>query len=68
MKNLGVVGWVALVLVLIGAYNIGFMGASDEYNVLHGIFGRIPALLRTIYVAIGLSAIWVTYLCFKKGK
>lgn len=66
MKNLSTFDWITVVLVLIGAFNIGFMGAANEYNILHGIFGDIPVLLRTIYVAIGLSALWVTFQCFKK--
>ena len=68
MKNLGAFGWIAVILLLIGGLNWGFMGIFDEFNVLAGIFGKVQPLLRTIYVAIGLSAVWVIYLCFKKGK
>ncbi|OGO93804.1 MAG: DUF378 domain-containing protein [Coxiella sp. RIFCSPHIGHO2_12_FULL_44_14] len=61
MKSLGIVGWFAMILLLIGGLNLGFFGVFD-YNVLQGIFGNLPALLRTIYVFIGLSAFWLIYL------
>lgn len=66
MKNLGVIGWVALILLIIGGLNIGFAGIFD-FNVLDGIFGNVHALLRTIYVLIGLSALWTIYLLAKKS-
>lgn len=65
MKNVGVVGWIALILLLIGGLNTGYMGVFD-FNVLAGIFGKVPALLRTIYVLIGLGALWIICLSFKK--
>lgn len=67
MKSLGTVGWIALILLLIGGLNTGYMGVFD-YNVLAGIFGKVPALLRTIYVLIGLGALWVIFAAFKKNK
>lgn len=65
MKSLGTVGWIALIFLLIGGLNTGYMGVFD-FNVLAGIFGKVPALLRTIYVLIGLGALWVIFLMFKK--
>ncbi len=65
MKSFGLVGWIALILLLIGGLNVGFMGVFD-YNVLAGIFGKVHTLLRTIYVFIGLSALWVIYDLSKK--
>ncbi|WP_350416679.1 DUF378 domain-containing protein [Coxiella burnetii] len=31
MKNLSVIGWIAVILLIIGGLNIGFMGVFD-YN------------------------------------
>ena len=67
MKHLGALGWCAIVLLVIGGLNLGFMGIFD-YNVLEGIFGKLPALIRTIYVFIGISALWAICLSFRKGK
>ncbi len=67
MKSFGVFGWIALILLVIGGLNLGFMGIFD-YNVLAGIFGKVYALLRTIYVFIGLSALWLIYHATKGSK
>lgn len=67
MKNLGVLGWIAVILLIIGGLNIGFAGVFG-FNVLGGIFGTVGALLRTIYVLIGLSALWAIYMLAKGDK
>jgi uncharacterized membrane protein YuzA (DUF378 family) len=65
MKSLGVLGWIAVILLIIGGLNIGFAGVFG-FNILGGIFGNVPALLRVIYVLIGLSALWGIYLLAKR--
>ncbi|WP_267256790.1 DUF378 domain-containing protein [Coxiella endosymbiont of Ornithodoros maritimus] len=66
MRNLSVVGWIAVILLIIGGLNIGFMGVFD-YNMLGGIFGQVTALLRTIYVLISLAALWFIFHLIKKA-
>lgn len=64
-KQLGFWGRVAIILVLIGAYNIGIMGAA-QYNILEGVFKRGDvALMRAVYVLIGVAALWLTYVLTK---
>lgn len=67
MKSFGTLGYIALVLLIIGGLNLGFVGIFD-YDVLAGIFGKGHALLRTIYVFIGLSALWTTVAAAKCCK
>ncbi len=67
MKSLGVLGWIAVILLIVGGLNIGFAGVFG-FNILGSIFGSVPALLRTIYVLIGLSALWGIYLLAKHDK
>lgn len=67
MKSLGVFGWIAVILLIIGGLNIGFAGVFD-FNILGGIFGSVPALLRVIYVLIGLSALWALFVIAKRDK
>lgn len=66
MRNVGLLGTVAIILLIIGGLNMGFMGVFD-FNVLAGIFGKVHALLRTIYVLIGISALWAIFM-LAQGK
>ena len=67
-SNMGILGWIAMFLLVIGGLNIGFMGVFD-YNVLAGIFGNVHVLLlRAIYVFIGLAAVLAIFGCFFKKK
>ena len=57
------------ILVLIGGWNLGFMGFglfTNSYNILNMIFGSIPALENLIYLSIGLSAVYMTYTAYLK--
>lgn len=63
MKEVGVVGWVAILLVVIGGLNYGLVGFFN-YNLLDAIFGT-GAVMRIIYAFIGISAV---YTIFYAGK
>lgn len=52
-----VVTAVALVLILVGGLNWGLVGAFD-YNLVDSLLGEGSALSRTVYVLVGLAAIW----------
>jgi len=58
-------GWITAILVIIGAIDIGLMGALD-YNVLAAIFGSVVWLEKIVYILIGLAGIWELILLFKK--
>lgn len=47
---------IALVLVVIGGLNWGLVGLFD-FNVVTYILGAMPAVVRIVYVLVGLSAV-----------
>ncbi len=47
----------ALVLVIIGGLNWGLVGLFD-YNLVDSLFGEGSALARTVYVLVGLAALY----------
>ncbi len=47
----------ALVLVIIGGLNWGLVGLFD-YNLVDSLFGQGSALARTVYVLVGLAALY----------
>ena len=46
-----------LILVIVGGLNWGLVGAF-QFNLVTAIFGSWPFLVATIYVLVGLSALW----------
>jgi len=68
MFNLNKIGWVALVLLIIGALNWGLVGTFNV-NLVHTIFGEMTALSRIIYILVGLAAIYmIVWPTTHKGK
>ena len=57
----------SVVLLIIGGLNLGLTGVFD-YSILVGLFGRIPTLLRTIYVLIGLAALRLFFTAVKNNR
>lgn len=51
------VGWIATLLMVIGAINWGLVGLFD-WNLVEAIFGSLPWLETIIYALVGLSGIW----------
>ena len=56
--KMSTLGWVAWVLVVIGALNWGLVGLFD-YNLVDAIFGEMSGVSRIIYVLVGLSALYM---------
>ena len=54
MKSLHMV---AFILVIVGALNWGLVGLFD-FNLVSTLLGGMPAIERTVYVLVGLSAVW----------
>ena len=52
-----------IILVLIGALNWGLIGAFD-FNLVIWLFGMATLLMKIVYVAIGLAAL---YQLIKRG-
>jgi len=69
MKELGVLAWVAVVLVIVGGLNYGLVGFFD-YNLIEAVFGKVSVVTRIVYAFIGVAAIWMIYFmsrCCPKG-
>ena len=49
-------GWIARVLVIIGAINWGLVGAAG-IDLVDLILGSIPILATIVYILVGLSGI-----------
>jgi hypothetical protein len=58
MKKMGVLGWIAFVLVIVGGLNWGLVGFFD-YNLVEAIFGIGTTLTSIIYDLVGLSALYM---------
>ena len=61
----GIVDWVSLALVVVGALNWGLVGlggfAGGNWNVVNLVFGGVPALEALIYVLVGLAGLYELY-------
>ena len=60
-----VIDWIALILLIVGGLNWGLVGLWD-YNLVSVIFGSVSWLLTTVYVLVGLSALWTIYFLIKE--
>ena len=58
MKNRGILCWITWILVMIGALNWGLVGAFD-LNLVQAIFGGMPQVVSTVYILVGLSAVYM---------
>ncbi|MBW3004646.1 DUF378 domain-containing protein [Candidatus Woesearchaeota archaeon] len=65
MAKMGTLDWIAFVLLIIGGLNWGLVGIGG-WNVVDMIFGSIPILLKIVYILVGLSALYMLYVQFKK--
>ncbi len=58
MKNLNVVDYIALVLVIVGGLNWGLVGIFN-FDLVATLFGDMSSLSRIVYALVGLSAVYV---------
>lgn len=56
--KLSLLGWSALILVLIGAINWGLIGLLN-FNLVAAIFGGMVMFTRAIYSLVGISAVYL---------
>jgi uncharacterized protein len=59
MLRLNTIGWVALILVIIGALNWGLVGIFNGYNLVSELFGPMSGLSRIVYILVGISAVYL---------
>jgi uncharacterized protein len=60
MKQLTVLDWIALVLVIIGAVNWGLVGLFN-FDLVASVFGSLSILSRIVYDLVGLSGIYLIF-------
>ena len=60
-----VLGWITIILVIIGALNWGLVGALNV-DLVDSLLGSVSWLATIIYILVGLSGIWELIMLFKK--
>lgn len=55
--KMGIVDWIAFILVMIGGINWGLIGFFS-WNLVEAIFGT-GTLTMIVYALVGLSALWM---------
>ena len=59
--KLDTLGWIAVVLVIVGAVNLGLVGLF-QWDLIEAIFGSVEWLLRTAQTIIGVAGLYMIYL------
>ncbi len=63
--RLNALDWVAMVLLIVGGLNWGLVGLFD-IDVVARILGVMTTASRTVYILVGLAAVYSIYLCVRK--
>ena len=67
MKKMSGLDWVALILLIVGGINWGLIGLL-KFDLVKAVFGAWPALIRIIYILVGLSGLYVLASAGKMGS
>lgn len=67
MKNLNIIDWIALVLLVIGGLNWGLIGIFNM-NLVSSLFGDMTTLTRIVYGLVGISAVYSVYILSSKTQ
>lgn len=59
-----VLGWICLIIVIIGGINWGLIGAFS-FNLVAALVGKWPAVERIVYIIVGLAALFTIYEAIK---
>lgn len=65
--KLNILGWVSIVLIIVGGVNWGLVGAFN-FDLVATIFGAMSALSRIVYVLVGLAALYMISIAAKLAK
>ena len=60
----GIIGWIAMILLIIGGLNWGLVGLFD-FDLVGFIFGAMSVLSRLIFILVGLSAVYALFTSIK---
>jgi len=61
------VGWIAFILVIVGALNWGLVGILG-FDLVAAIFGAMSTVSRVVYALVGIAAIVMLIMAFVKPK
>jgi uncharacterized membrane protein YuzA (DUF378 family) len=65
--KMNTIGWVAWLLVVVGAINWGLIGAFN-YNLVAMVLG-MGTIAQLVYILVGVSGLYLVWMAFtKKGK
>jgi uncharacterized membrane protein YuzA (DUF378 family) len=67
MLKLNVLGWIALVLVVVGGLNWALVGIFS-FDLVAAIFGEMSALARVVYAVVGVAAVYMLILAASTVK
>ena len=59
-------GWIALVLMIVGSVNWGLVGIAN-LDLVATLFGEGSALSRIVYALVGLAGVYGIFLATKLG-
>lgn len=65
--SIGAIGWVALVLMIIGSVNWGLVGVAN-IDLVATLFGAGSMLSRIVYALVGLAGLYGIVLAMKLGE
>ncbi len=64
--KMSVLGWIAYVLVIVGAVNWGLFGAFG-LDLVKSVLGE-AMLAKTVYVLVGLSGVYMIFAAMKPSQ
>jgi uncharacterized protein len=60
-------GWISLVLLIVGGINWGLVGLF-QFDLVAALFREMSALSRVVYVLVGVAALYTIYTERKKAR
>jgi uncharacterized membrane protein YuzA (DUF378 family) len=67
MKNLNVLDWIALILIIVGGLNWGLVGIF-KFDLVAAIFGTMSVISRIVYILVCLAAIYLAVILVNLGR
>ena len=67
MNKFNCMDWIAIILLVIGGLNWALVGLFS-FDLVAALLGDMSALSRIVYVVVGLSALYVAFMCPKWCK
>jgi len=61
------IGWIAFILVIVGALNWGLIGVF-KWDLVAAIFGSMTAITRVVYILVGLGGLYILFTGSKMMK